>query len=170
MFPGGSNEVILQQKPDGYSGTSDTYILAWSPSANYGNQANLRVKNDSVYSSLLRFDLSSIPTGAEIYRATLSLYAYNRDSAQPFELRAYALLRPWAPLEATWERASYELPWGVPGANDTTTDREADPIASVTVSALNTWYDFDITALVKRWVAQPFSNRGVLLKGLGYIS
>ncbi len=169
-FPGGPNTVTLQQDLQGYRGTKDTTVLAWAPAQNFGNQASIQVKNDSVYSGLLRFDLGSIPLGSTINQATLALYTYNRDKTQGFDLEAYRVLRPWVDLQATWERASIGNPWAAPGINDTTTDRAAEPATRQTVSLLNTWYELDITELVRDWSTDPQSNHGVVLRGSGDIS
>jgi hypothetical protein len=169
-FPGGHNIITLQQGVGGYRGTSDTYISSWSPTSNVVHQANLLVKNDSVYSSLLRFDLSSMPAGSTINQSTLRLFAYNRDNAGSFDLEAYRLLRPWVDAEATWNRAAEGHPWGVPGANDTLTDRNPNPVDVVTVSSINAWYDLDITELVRDWTANVEGDNGVVLRGFGPLS
>ncbi len=165
LFPPGRNTVTLQNGYQGYLGTKDTYIYQWEPQLNTGHQANIRVKNDSVFSTLLRFDLGSVPPGSTINQATLALYAYLRDNELPIDIGIYRVLRPWGELEAHWERASIGRPWGVPGCNDTTTDREADRVAVQTVSVLNTWYEVDITQLVRGWTENPAANHGMNLRG-----
>jgi hypothetical protein len=170
LFPGGRNVVTLQQGILDYRGTHDTYLSAWTPAENFAYQANLRVKNDSIYAGLLRFDLRSIPPGSAINQATLRVYAYYRESSATFDLEVYRVLRPWVYTEANWNRASVDNPWGMPGANDTSTDRAASPAAVQTVPSVETWYELDITQLVGDWVADPQANYGVLLRGLGQVS
>ena len=167
LFPRGHNIVTLQQGVLGYLGTNDTYMTAWNPSGNFVDNGNLIVKNDSVYAGLLQFDLVSIPPGSTINHATLRLYAYYRDGIGTMDLQAYRLFRPWVDRQANWDRASVDNPWGKPGANDTVTDRAADPTAAQTVSSLNIWYELDVTALVRDWVANSQTNQGVILGGLG---
>ena len=162
--------VTLQQGVKGYQGTNDTYMSAWTPSGNFVHQASLLVKNDNVYAGLLRFDLGSIPPSSTINQATLRVYAYYRDKTATFDLEIYRVLRPWVDAAANWDRASVGNPWGMPGANDTETDRAADAAAVQTVSSLDTWYELDITQLVEDWVADSQTNHGVILRGLGYIS
>jgi hypothetical protein len=165
LFPPGRNTVTLQDGYEGYLGTKDTYMYQWEPQLNTGHQANIRVKNDSVFSTLLRFDLSSVPPGSTINQATLALYAYLRDNELPIDIGIYRVLRPWDELEAHWERASIGRPWGAPGCNDTATDREPDPAAVQTVSVLNTWYEVDVTQLVRDWTENPAANYGMILRG-----
>ncbi len=170
LFPGGQNVVTLQQGVDGYQGNSDTYISAWTPGENFGDQGAVQVKNDSVMTGLLRFDLRSIPPGSTINQATLKLYAYYRGSSATFDLEAYRALRPWVDMEATWDLASAGNPWGLPGGNDTNVDRAATRTAVQTVGSVDTWFELDVTELVGEWVANPGTNHGVLLRGAGPIS
>jgi hypothetical protein len=44
-------------------------------------------------------------------------------------------------------------------------DRRINPEASKFVYFANQWYEWDITSVVQRWVANPVSNRGLLLTG-----
>jgi len=166
-FPGGRNVITLQQGVLGYQGTRDTYVSEWNPTSNFAYQANLIIKNDRVYQGLVRFDLSSMPAGSTVNQAVLRVYAYNRDKLGSYDLEVYRVLRPWADVEATWQRATQVDSWGLPGAEDTSTDREANPVAMQNVSQLNTWYEFDITSLVNAWLADPRANYGVLLRGRG---
>jgi hypothetical protein len=170
LFPGGSNLVSLQQGVDGYQGTTHTFISYWTPAETYGDQANVRVKNDNVIQTLLRFDLGSVPWDSTINQATLRVYAYDRANAATFDLEAYRLLRPWVESQATWERAALGDPWGMGGANDTTVDRDAEASASQTVAAMEAWHELDLTDLVSEWVADPQSNHGVILRASGNIS
>jgi len=151
-------------------GTTDGYISAWNPAGTFGHQANLLIKNDAVYYSLLRFDLASLPAGATINQATLRLYAYYRDKTQAMDILIYPLRRPWMETEATWLLAASGDPWALPGANDTTYDRESLPVATANVAAVNTWYAFDVTTSVQKWASSIAVNHGWLLRGSGSIS
>lgn len=166
-FPTGALVVVLQQGVLGYTGVNDTYITNRSPSGSFASQAGLMVSNDGGYASLLRFNLESIPSGAVINQATLRLYAYSRDSSVPMDVQAFGLLRPWIDTQANWNWSSNTDEWGLPGANALGTDRTADPVATRSVLSLNTWYAFDVTALVGEWVHYPETNHGVMLRGSG---
>ena len=169
-LPRGHNVITLQHGMGGYWGAQDTYITAYAPANNYAIQANLMVKNDGVCEGLLRFDLSSLPQFCFVNQATLRLYAYNRDKNAVMDLQVYRLLRDWSAAQANWSRAALNQNWGLPGANDTATDRWVDPLAMQTLSAINTWYEFDLTALARVWSDDPTSSHGVLLRGLGQLS
>jgi hypothetical protein len=110
-----------------------------------------------------------MPAGSTVNQATLRVYAYNRDKLGSYDLEVYRLLRAWIDVDANWDRAALDRPWGLPGAEDAT-DRETTPVALQNVSQLNTWYEFDITSLVSDWVASPEANCGMLVRGRGQLS
>ena len=170
LFPGGHITFTLQQGVLGYQGTSDTYLTVYTPAGSFWSQANLLVKNDTLYEGLLRFDLGSFPPGSTVQRATLRLYAYNRDKNMPLTVEVYRLLRRWVDSQANWNSATADVGWASPGANDVGSDRLGTPAATQIVSSTNTWYDFDVTALVRDWVADDSGNYGVALRGLGDVS
>jgi hypothetical protein len=167
LFPPGWNQIVLQQGVLGYGGTNDTYITERSPSSNFAFMASLMVKNDGSYCGLLRFNLQSIAADATVHQATLRLYTYNRDFGVPTDVQVYSMLRPWADTQANWEKALADELWAEPGAGRSGVDRSEGPYAARPVTALSTWYTFDITPLVAQWVASPNSNFGVLLRALG---
>jgi hypothetical protein len=167
LLPGGQNTVTLQSGVRDYQGVCDTYISQYSPTSNYALQANLMIKNDGVQQGLLRFDLSCLPENAVVRQATLRLFAYNRDRNLAMDLQVLPLLRAWMDLQATWNRAAAEQPWGLAGASQVGTDRVADPVAVQSMLAINAWYEFDITQLVAAWTSNSTTNLGLLLRGLG---
>ena len=169
-FPGGHNVITVQQGIDGYLGTRDTSISAWEPQRTFGETANLLVKNDGNFAGLLRFDLGSVPFGSTIHQVTLRLLPYNWDGQGTMDVLVHRVLRPWIDSEANWNIAAAGSLWDIPGANNPVTDSDADPIAVQTITGLNTWYEFDITDLATTWIADPQTNHGVILRGLGYQS
>ncbi len=166
-FPSGQNVVVLQQGLLGYAGTNDTYITERNQSANLATQASLVVRNDSTYEGLLRFDVQSVPASATINQATLRLYSYSRDNTAVMDVQVHALLRPWMDTQANWGQASTSSPWTVPGANDPLTDRSANPVSTGSVLSSSGWYSFEVTSLVRGWIANPQENYGLVLRGAG---
>ncbi|MBC7231659.1 MAG: DNRLRE domain-containing protein [Chloroflexi bacterium] len=161
--PGTEITVTLQQISDGYSGGEDTYIYLYAPNDNYSLEPVLRVGYKQQYAALLRFDLSSIPVGATITRATLQLYAAAWNSTD-IVISAYAITRSVTLSQTTWNQAQSGNPWGRPGANDTSSDRRAVAESTLTTSGVKKWYSFDLTRLVQDWVNGAMANNGVLLQ------
>lgn len=156
--------VELQQGVNGYTGASDTYLVA-EQCANlpFAGDLSLGIGTMPARRPLLRFDLTGVvPADAVIVDARLSLRPHSGDG-NPLLIEAYRLFRPWSPQEATWENASRLTPWAVPGADGVLVDRAASASAAAVVSTLNVWYDLDITSLVQSWVTDPAANCGVIL-------
>jgi hypothetical protein len=133
----------------GYSNTNygthpDIDAAAWT---NGGDESNAR--------SLLRFDLSSIPTGATVTNATLSLYFNPTSSNGDHQGDNVALLQrvtsAWNEDLVTWDSQ--------PGT--TTVDQVVMP---ATISSTEDRPDIDVTALAQAMVADPAQNYGLLFR------
>jgi hypothetical protein len=116
------------------------------------------------YGALLWFDLSSIPSNADLRQASLDLFAKGWGGSDT-TLAVHRVLRPFASCQATWNQASLFAPWGQPGCNDTASDRRATPESTVDTDTISKWYRFDLTELVGQWLSDGQSNHGVLLRG-----
>jgi len=80
VAPAFAYSVVYQNGLNGYSGTQDTFVR-YNLDVNYGNRDTLYfldgVTNTGVdrdTSMLFSFDISSLPTNAQVTSATLSLY------------------------------------------------------------------------------------------------
>ncbi|MBM4430623.1 MAG: DNRLRE domain-containing protein, partial [Chloroflexi bacterium] len=114
--------LTLQYGSGGYTGSEDTYIYQYAPTTNYCTADPLKVGYKQQYATLVRFDVSSIPTNATITEATLQLYATGWDGSN-MTIEAYRILRNTTYCQATWERAQVGNLWGTAGCNNTVTDR-----------------------------------------------
>lgn len=159
--------VVLQQNKDGYVGTDDTYISLWEPTTNNGSYVTMIVRAHDIRSSLVRFDLSSLPIGRTIVDAHLKLYCVRRSNTGAMFVELYPVLRPWAELQATWVLARLGDPWGMAGCDLAGVDRPAASHVTKLVTTSSEWHDWDVTGLVRSWVAAPSSNHGMLLRGTG---
>ena len=163
----------LQQGYDGYTGAADTTLNAWLPAQPFGADTVLKLRYNQQtaitthMAPLLRFDLTLIPPTANIVTATLRLYLV---APPAHDLRAFVhgMLRPWDEATATWEAPGAGPPWAVPGAQGAGSDHMAWASDSQFVELGDRWYDFDVTELVRGWVANPATNYGlILLAGSG---
>ncbi len=159
-------ELVLQNGLNGYAGCVDTYMDRWGATTPH-DASNLSVQytsaNHDTRSALVKFDLTPLPAGVNILSASLSLYATYTDAATPLTIGAYRLLREWVASQATWNEAAAGAPWGLAGARDTTSDRDAAATTTAIASSVNGWLSFDITERVREWASAPAQNAGMIL-------
>ncbi len=151
----------FQDGYEGYTGCSDTRISAEVPTSNFG-ASDLRGGARQQIATLMRFDVSSIPSGANVQSAYLHLYGYHREGSADFDLGAFAVKRAWAEAGASWNMALSSTPWGAPGCNDMLTDRAELATDQATVGSAG-WYSWSVTDDVQRMVNDPATNAGWLL-------
>jgi hypothetical protein len=117
----------------------DTYIAGGSyADVNLGNSNVLNIgttvlSKSAAYSrAVLQFDLQSIPTGATILAATLTLYRASGGSLSPFsQFFANRLsTSAWIEFGATWNRYNGVHNWFVPGGDYTPTDQDTTTVAN----------------------------------------
>ncbi len=163
----GEQAIVLQYGKDGYTQTWDTYISGWNETQNYGQEGILRIRTGDVRQGLLKFALSPVPAGASVISAHLELYV-TEGTVHVLNVGAYKVLRPWNENEATWTLARTGDPWSAPGCAGVETDRAADGVYTQTVhGAIGYWYSWDVTSLVRDWLAEPDKNHGLILRGAG---
>lgn len=166
-------ELVLQ--PDATAGI-DTWIMENYDTYNSGIHVEFRV---GVYTALgssmrglLKFDISSIPVGVTITSAVISLYSI-AVAAVSRSISAHKGLTQWyegnknfATLAAGVDGSTWALrnnngsvAWGAAGGQSGM-DYAATPTATTAVSAINTWYTWDVTADVQSWYAGTTTNYG----------
>ncbi|MCG2768868.1 MAG: DNRLRE domain-containing protein, partial [Anaerolineae bacterium] len=144
----------------------------------YGEYENRR--------SLVRRDLSSLPTDISVVSATLELYRYEGEAEDAMPVALYRVTREWTegtgfdvepnptyiPDGATWQNASPGVPWDAPGGDyDTSTDYGHGPNGIISQTTLpveqgNGRIRLDATAAVRAWIEEGVPNYGVLLRPL----
>lgn len=149
-----------------YDGVRDTYISNYNPgdqTVNYGLSPTLRLRSGDLESALIRWDISSVPAGANIVSAAISVHVDYRSNETSVPVSMYRMLRPWEEMQATWIKATNAANWATAGANGSA-DRSLTATAAATFSEANVWYNFDATNLVRQWVTNPADNKGVIFK------
>jgi len=120
---------------DACRGTEPLFVLgprAWAVDSNRG---------------LLRFDLAGLPADAKIKAAWLQLSVQTHEAKADTRLAAYALRRAWDELPGTNGTYACQVgprhkvkdggeKWGKPGAQDTTTDRQPEPVSVASLAVL----------------------------------
>jgi hypothetical protein len=143
---------------------ADGGLSELTPTANSGAAKTLKVDgndpdpNGGDLYAALRWDLSSLPAGATVNSATVTLNVTN-PTTQVYG--AYDLKRAWDEGQLTWNQAATGAPWATAGAKGTT-DR-GSKIADVAPTTIAP-YTFTVPAsVVEGWLRTPSSNNGIVL-------
>ncbi|MEA3337846.1 MAG: DNRLRE domain-containing protein [Chloroflexota bacterium] len=158
--------VTLQHDGTSYAGTTDTYLSAWQPTANYGSQSLMQVRSVDQMASLLKFDLSGLdlPDNAVVTEAYLDLFVNSRSNSNWMDTDVYALRRSWQEYQATWNQARNNVPWSQPGANGEGSDHSTVLLHSERLDEIDVWERFDVTDAVFEWVSGEQPNHGLVFK------
>jgi hypothetical protein len=160
FLPASPTTIFFQRGWTGYTEDCDTTLR---PSESSPRGDRIWVSENGNQRGLLQFDVSILPTNVEVISATLRLFAASCSDPAGVMVNAYGIKRPWVISEATWLNATAGTAWEVPGCGGET-DREMAPTSSVNVTSGDTYYTLDMTALARRWVADPSTNHGLLLQ------
>jgi ferric-dicitrate binding protein FerR (iron transport regulator) len=150
--------------PD-YAGTQDTSIGSTS-AVPAGSQNLLRVYREQgrevENTTLLRWDVSSIPPRSRVVAAELSFWVTGVQAGGA-GARAVEVKRRWDEADATWKLARPGVPWQLAGARGEG-DVGTKPLALI-APAMPGWSAFPLNeaglALVQQWVNAPASNFGI---------
>ena len=166
----GVSRVLLQEGRDGYVGTADTYIRAYTPWVASTLDGGLRVKG-AEDSTLIRFDLQGhLPPGAQIVAAELLFHvdvpAFT--VVRALEVSAFRVLRPWQLTEVSWnyQHIAGQVRWEQAGCNGVGVDRVGDADDTITLLQRNVFRGFDVTQSVRHWQQHPQENFGWLIAGV----
>jgi hypothetical protein len=132
----------------------DSFVSDYTPGTNYGLDPDLRVGDcHIIYRSYLQFDVTIIPSGANIISAKLGLYFDDRECVDDKEIGVYSVNSAWNELTVT-----YSLQPTFAAAPEDVQTLPWDPTF--------TYFYWDLTSLVKSWVDGSFTNNGVVAKGV----
>ncbi len=150
----------LELQPDATKG-KDTFLDQWFSTRTYGSDTLLSVRAVSAFNALrpmLSFDLSAIPVGASVQKATLSLYL-EQSSTDPITIDIHRIASAWEEDTATWNERSTGTPWSTAGG-----DFPPNPVAGTTiVPIVGQFYEWDITALANDWISEAYANHGFIM-------
>ena len=169
--------TVTTIQPDAAAG-KDTVILEYSPTSNYGADANMRIGSVNVpfpYRGLIQFPTSDIPAGSVIDSVTLSMYknhVYWNNPTTEMVIYIRRLLQPWTEGGATWRTKDGSTAWDSYGASTDGVDRMATPSASLSVDNVlgPEWLSTSSAGLAsdfQGWLDGDFSNCGWLLQHEG---
>ena len=135
-----SDSYIASALPNTNFGPSNTLFLGW----NQGNQQAMRI--------LIQFDVSAIPSNANIRRADYNIYQFNVSPPNDanMDFRAQYMQSNWQEMQVTWNNANFlggaSLPFG-------------------TFDSSLGWKVGPALGVVQAWVSGAEPNRGLLITG-----
>ncbi len=160
--------LVLQ--PDETSGV-DTYLDNGETTTNYGTEVRISAGEDNtvarIYRTLIKFDLSSIPSNATITSATLSLTIELDRSSNARDFKLYRVLRDWVEAQATWNIWKTSNNWSTAGCGSDGNDADLTTAwATTNFSATETGVkSFSInTTEFTKFINGTYSNYGWLIK------
>ncbi|MCJ7620847.1 MAG: DNRLRE domain-containing protein [Anaerolineae bacterium] len=145
--------------PNTFDSVADACVLQGYATTNFGSTTDMWAGYDDYLSpdgkiarSLIRFNLSAIPTGTSVNSAVLGVYLVSSydfpDKTRT--ITTYRIASGWSESTVTWNnQPSFSTAYGS---------------APVTDSAWG-WYSFDVTNLVRGWINGTIPNNGVMLRG-----
>lgn len=113
----------------------------------------------SYFRTYLHFSLGSLPANATVQQATLSLYVFDRRFPEGGDLDAGAYRVTTDGWTEVGLKDTTSWSW------DTLPTFLSTPEMTTTVSAMEQWYSWDVTALVQAWHGGSAHNYGVMLSG-----
>ena len=158
-------------QPDGTAGI-DNNIISDIPTTNRGTNTGIDIGYDTGGSGkgrgLIKFDFSSIPTNLNITSSIMTITPVIDYSSNSRTLSVYRSLRAWTESGSTWNKYDGTNNWGTAGADNTTTDREATAIGTVSVGAsptIGAGIDIPLNAAaIQEMVRGTFANNGFVLR------
>ena len=135
--------------------SADTYVSSVAPNTNYGSSVvNVVGVGTTTY---LKFNLSGVPTGGTVAKATLRLYVDAVVTPGRFDVFNLPATPVWSENALT-----FNTPPPLPGSSAT----GWNPI-NVNKTSVNNFVLIDITPTVEQWLINPASNNGVALELVG---
>jgi hypothetical protein len=155
--------VSFQDGVNGYTGAQDTKLMSASPATVNGTASKLEIDGSPDISSLLYWDLTSIPPGSAIQSVDIMVNITNT-SSESYEF--YQLLQPWVESEATWNAYASGQSWQVAGAAGSG-DRGSTVLGYITAPSkglVTISLNSEGVAVVQSWVDNPSSNYGLIIQ------
>jgi len=155
--PPGTMVVVAGADP---SQLRDTELWSEEPLTGHGGDNHFSV--DTAELGLVRFDLSMVPPGATVLKATLGLRTLDEASEDGGTVLVFRLREGWDEAEATWNERMAGKPWATDGALPPS--RDPMPLADLSPQQVFTPYQTELPPeLVQEWLAQPQTNFGIAI-------
>ncbi|MGE8001783.1 DNRLRE domain-containing protein [Lysinibacillus sp. NPDC093190] len=149
----------------------DTTIRSASPTQTGGNDFELGVGTavgGNTVRSLLKFDLSAVPSSTSIISADLNLWLSSTNNNSPIDISIHKLTSPWEENQASWTYAK-TIPytaWKIAGGdflNDKLRTVKGIGVPPNSIADAKVNWKVPLEA-VQGWVNNPSTNYGFMLK------
>ncbi len=146
-----------------YAGTRDTKLRSDAPSTPFGDADFLEVDAGPDYTSLIRWDLSSIPDSAIVLDATLVLNVTNVSTAS---YQLYTVSSAWDESDATWIERSSGQAWSIPGASgeQDRSDLSLSDVDGPVLGEIRIPLSSSAITTIQEWVSDPIRNHGFIVQ------
>lgn len=143
---------------------ADTWINYYTSTTNYGTDQTGIISGDdgSAYYSraLLKFPLTSLPSGARVTSVVLSIYNAST-LALTQNATLHRTLKTWVETESTWVKASSSENWASAGCNSAGTDRASASMGSLVINDVAEWKTSTLT--LSEFELMRKSNLGLVI-------
>ena len=129
--------------------SADTFVSSAYPTTNFGSVNSLAVGPGST--SYVQFNLSGIPAGATVTKASLRLYVDLVSKAGKFDV--YQVTKNWSEGSLNFNNQPLPLGGSLTGGAG----------ISITNASCNQFLLIDVTSQVQSWLNSPDTNKGLAL-------
>lgn len=152
--------MLVSLQPDPASG-EDSWLEQANPNTNHGSDTTIVLDGFGPQSRpIVRFNISSLPAGAVIDRATLNLYQ-SAGVGATFTAYAVQVTAIWNEAQVTWNNRLTGTAWGTAGG-----DINVHVIGQTSLDNALGWRAWNVTVLVDLWYRGRLTNQGLLLAAL----
>jgi RHS repeat-associated protein len=164
QFPVTIDPTLTDESP-----SLDCSIASWAPTSSFcgsGGYTQLGAwasygSPDRYTRSLLKFDLSPIPTSAYVTSATIKLYA-PAEAKNTAGVQLRRATKPWTSA-ATWQKyaSGPTAKWTTEGGDSST------PVIEMSTKERGSqagWWEFPALQMTKEWASGHYANEGMLVK------
>jgi hypothetical protein len=139
----------------------DSYLRQDANTTNYGAAVTFEVgkKPNRTRRAVMKFDLSTIPAGAILESATLTLTRTGGD-ANTLTFSAHEVTQAWVEANTTWNNRQTGTAW-TPSVGGTF---KPTAISTTTVPGTNGAYNWNLLSMVQSWFNGTAVNNGILIK------
>lgn len=138
----------------------DTEIWREAPNASHGDQDHISVDDEEL--SLVAFDLTGVPAGLTLVKATLKVVTTDEADEAGGTVLVHQMLEAWSERDANWGRRMEGTPWSGVGAGPPS--RQPAPLAELRPNRTNRPFSVELPVeVVRAWIADPAANHGLTL-------